>query len=80
MIPALMLFNPIQAMIGFLVFCICVAIVIILGRWLLSLTGIAIPQPLLIVLGLIIFLILLLFFLDWIGLFSFGTTGFYGPR
>ena len=49
---------------------VCVAIVIILGRWLLSLTGIAIPQPLMIVLGLIVFLVLLLFFLDWIGAFS----------
>ena len=63
-------FSPIRGLIGFVIFCVCVAIVIILGRWLLSLTGIAIPQPLMVVLGLIVFLVLLLFFLDWIGAFS----------
>jgi hypothetical protein len=75
MLATLMLFNPIQAMVGFVIFCICVAIVIILGRWLLSLTGLVIPQPLMYVLGLVVFLVLLLFFLDWVGAFNFSTFG-----
>lgn len=59
--------SPIGMMIGFVVFCVCTAIVIILVRWLLQLTGVVIPQPLMLVLGLIVFLIFLLFFLNWSG-------------
>ena len=77
-LASLMLFDPVRAMIGFIVFCICIAIVIILGRWLLSLAGLAIPQPLMIVLGLIVFLVLFLFFLDWVGAFG-SFSGFGGP-
>lgn len=63
--------NAITMMVGFVVFCVCVAIIIILGKWLLSLVG-PIPQPLMVVLALIAFLILLLFFLNWAGVWSGG--------
>ena len=66
--------GAISIMVGFLVFCICVAIVIILGKWILSLIGLPIPQPVLVVLGLIVFLILLLLFLNWAG-FAGGLGG-----
>ena len=69
---ATLLLNPISAMIGAVVLCICLAIVIILARWVLSLTGLAIPQPLLIVFGLILFLVMLLFFLNWSGIYAFN--------
>jgi hypothetical protein len=75
MFAMLTLINPISAMVGFVVFCVCVAICVILFRWLLSLTGWVIPQPLLVVMGLILFLILLMFFLDWVGIFNFGAFG-----
>jgi hypothetical protein len=65
--------GPITMMVDFLIFCICVAIVIILGRWLLSLTGLPIPQPLMVVLGLIVFLIFLLFFLNYAGIWRWGA-------
>jgi hypothetical protein len=68
-------FDPVRGMIGFVIFCICVAIVIILGRWLLALAGITIPQPLMIVLGLIVFLVLFLLFLDWVGAFTLIGRG-----
>lgn len=68
---ALLFVDPIRGMVGFVVFCVCIAIVVILGRWLLGLTGLAIPQPLMMVLGLIVFLVLFLFFLDWLG--ALGT-------
>ena len=72
MLASMLIFNPISAMIGFVVLCVCLAIIIILARWVLSLTGLVIPQPLLIVLGLILFLVLLMFFLDWTGIYVFS--------
>ena len=61
-------FSPIHFLIGFLILVCVIAIVIIACKWLLSLTGIAIPQPLLLILGMIIFLILLLVLLNYNGL------------
>jgi hypothetical protein len=58
----------ISFLVSFLIFLVVVAILIIGFRWLLSLTGLAIPQPLLIILGLILFLILLVFFVNYVGL------------
>lgn len=78
MLSAMLLqFNPISAMIGFVVLCCCLAIVIILGRWLLSLTGWAIPQPILVVLGIIVFLVFLMFFLNYTGIYAFGGGPYY---
>ena len=65
-------------MVQFIIFVCAVAIVIILGRWLLSLTGLAIPQPLMVCLGILVFIILLCMFLSWSGLYSFGFGA--GPR
>jgi len=69
---ATLLLSPISGMIEFVVFIVCVAIVIILARWALSLTGLTIPQPLLVVLGLIVFLVMLLFFLNFTGIYAFN--------
>jgi len=64
--------NPIGMMVEFIVFCCVIAVVIILARWLLTLTGLVIPQPLMIVLAILLFLVLLYFFLGWTGLYDFG--------
>jgi len=61
-------FSPIHFLIGFLILVCVLAIVIIACKWLLSLTGLAIPQPLLLILGIIIFLLLLLMLLNYSGL------------
>ena len=59
--------SPVHFLVGFLIL-ICVLAVVIIGfRWLLSLTGIVIPQPLLVILGIIIFIVLLLVLLNWSG-------------
>lgn len=64
-------FSAIHFLVGFIVL-ICVLAIMIIGvKWLLSLTGIAIPQPLLIILGILIFMLLLLWLLSWSGLFAF---------
>jgi hypothetical protein len=60
-----------QFLLSFLVFIVIVAILIIGFRWLLSLTGLAIPQPLLIILGLILFLVLIFVFFNYVG----GASG-----
>lgn len=60
--------DPFRFLAGFLVLVCVLAIVIIAVRWLISLTGIAVPQPLLLVLGILLFLILLFFLLDYSGL------------
>lgn len=64
-------FSPIHFLVGFLLLVCVLAIVIIAFRWLLSLTGWAIPQPLLVILGIIVFMILLLVLLNYSGLYSF---------
>lgn len=64
--------DAVSFLISFLVFIIVVAIVIIGVRWLLGVAGVAIPQPLMIILGLICFLVLLLFFLDFTGVYHLG--------
>ena len=64
-------FSPIHFLVGFIILCCFLAIVIIGVKWLLSLTGLAIPQPLLLILGIIVFLVLFLCLIDWSGLYSF---------
>lgn len=63
-------FSPIHFLIGFLLLVCVIAIVIIAVRWLLTLTGIVIPQPLLLILGIILFMILLLVLLNYSGLYT----------
>jgi hypothetical protein len=74
MLSAIMLFNPITAMIGFVVFAACIAVIIILGKWILSLVP-GVPQPLIVCLGIIVFIFLFLLFLQWVGIYSaFGQV------
>lgn len=57
--------------IGF-IFVIAICALVIIGvQWLLSLAKVAIPQPLLIMLGIIVFLILLLWLVRWSGVYTF---------
>jgi hypothetical protein len=64
--------DPVGFLVSFLVLIIVIAIVVLGVRWLLSVVGWNIPQPLLVILGLIFFLIVLLFFANY--------TGLYHPR
>jgi hypothetical protein len=64
-------FSPIHFLVGFIILCCVLAIVIIGVKWLLGLTGLAVPQPLLVILGIIIFLVLFLCLIDWCGLYRF---------
>jgi hypothetical protein len=57
----------ISFMLSFLVFIVVLAIIVIGVRWLLSLTDLVIPPPLLYILGLILFLVLLFVFLNYAG-------------
>jgi hypothetical protein len=61
-------FNFIHFVVGLILVVCALAILIILVRWLCSLAGVAIPQPLLLVLGIILFVILFIVLLNWAGL------------
>jgi hypothetical protein len=61
----------ISFLIGFLVLCCVLACLIILVRWLLALAGFAIPQPLLVVAGIILFVICFLWLLSWAHVYTF---------
>jgi len=63
--------NPIRFMVGFILLCCCIAVVIILVKWLAGLAGVAVPAPLMLVLGIILFVILLLMLLSYSGFYSF---------
>ena len=63
--------DPLRFLLGFLVLCCVIAVVIILVRWLASLAGITIPPPLMLVLGILFFLILLFWLLNYSGVYSF---------
>jgi hypothetical protein len=60
-------FNFVHFMVGFILVVCAIAIVIILVRWLLSLMGVAIPQPLMVVLGIFLFVVMMLLLLNWSG-------------
>lgn len=64
--------DPIMLMIEFILLVCLIAVVIILGKWLLSLTGLVIPGPLMTVLAILVFVLLLLLFLDFTGLWAWG--------
>lgn len=61
--------DPIRFLIGFVVACCVIAVVIILVKWLVGLTGVAIPPPLMLVLGIVLFIFLLLWVLSWSGVY-----------
>jgi hypothetical protein len=63
--------QPVRFLVGFLVMVCVIAIVIIAVRWLLGLAGVAIPQPLMIIFGILIFVVCLLWLLSWSGVYSF---------
>lgn len=62
-----MTFNFIHFAVGLLLLFCVLAILVIGVKWLCSLAGIAIPQPLLVILGIIVFIVLLLMLLNWSG-------------
>jgi hypothetical protein len=64
-------FDLIHFLIGFVVLVCVLAVVIILVRWLASLAGVTIPPPLMLVLGILLFLLLFLVLLNWTGIYSF---------
>jgi hypothetical protein len=64
-------FNPIRFAVGFIVLIVVLAIVIIGLKWLLGLAGITVPQPLLMILGLLVFLLLFLALMQWSNLYNF---------
>lgn len=63
--------DMIHFAVGFVVLVVVLAIVVIAVRWLLGLMGIAIPQPLMVIIGLFFFLIFLLMLLNWSGYYRF---------
>jgi hypothetical protein len=63
--------DPIRFLIGFLIACCVIACVIILVKWLCGLAGVAIPPPLMLVLGILLFIFLLLWVLNWSGVYRF---------
>jgi hypothetical protein len=64
-------------MLGFLIwFLVCIAVlavVVIAGRWLMSLAGIVIPPPLMVCLGIILFIIVLVAFWHFVGADAFSS-------
>lgn len=64
-------FSPIAFLLGFLLL-ICVLACVVIGiEWLMGLAGIAIPPPLLAILGIILFIVLLLALFNYSGLYAF---------
>lgn len=61
--------DPIHFLLAFAVLCAVIAIVIILVRWVVSLTGWVIPPPLLAVLGILLFIVLLMWIMNWSGVY-----------
>jgi hypothetical protein len=61
-------FNFVHFIVGFLLVVCAIAIVIICVKWLAGLAGEAVPPPLMLVLGILLFIVLLLMLLNWSGL------------
>lgn len=60
-------FNFPHFIIGFIFLVCAIAIVIILVKWLAGLMGLTIPQPLMVVGGILLFMLLLWLLLNWAG-------------
>jgi hypothetical protein len=68
LLAAFLVLDPIRFLVGFLVL-ICILAIVILGiRMLARLAGVSIPQELMVILGIILFLILIYFLLDYSGM------------
>jgi len=64
-------FNAVHFAVGFILL-ICVLAIVIIGiKWLLTLAGITVPQPVLVMLGILVFMVLLIALLDYSGLYHF---------
>ncbi len=61
-------FNFVHFVVGFILLICALAIVVILLRWVMGLMGVAIPQPLLVVLGIVLFVVFMLLLLNWAGI------------
>jgi len=64
-------FNALHFLVGVIVMICVLAIIIIGARWLAGLAGIVIPQPLMIILGILVFLALFLWVMNFSGLYRF---------
>jgi hypothetical protein len=60
-------FNFLHFIVGFIFLVCAIAIVIILVKWLAQLTGVTVPPPLMMVLGILLFVVLLVVLLNWAG-------------
>ena len=58
----------------FLIIIAVLAVVIIAGRWLIGSTGIAIPQPLMVCIGIVLFIVLLIALWHFVGAEAFGPS------
>ena len=64
-------FSAIHFMVGFIILVCVLAVVIVAGKWLIGLTGLAVPQPLMVILGILVFLLIFLWLLSWSGVYNF---------
>jgi hypothetical protein len=61
--------DLIHFLVGFLLLVCVIAVFIIAARWLCALAGLTIPQPLMLILGILLFVVLLLMLLSWSGVY-----------
>lgn len=66
-----LVFQPVAFLLGFLLLVAILACVIIGFKYLMALADIAIPPPLLAMLGIIVFIVLLLALFNYSGLYAF---------
>jgi hypothetical protein len=59
-------------LVSFIVIACVFAVVIILAKWVIGLTGVVIPQPLLVVAGILLFLVLIVWLFTSGPIFSLG--------
>ncbi len=64
-------FNAMHFLVGVIVLICVLAILIIGARWLAGLAGLTIPQPLMIIAGILLFLALFLWVMNYSGLYRF---------
>jgi hypothetical protein len=70
--------NPIGMLVSLLVFVIVVVIIVLIIKWGLAKAGIALDPMLMNIIYLILFLVLLLAFLNWTGIWVWGSgPGFH---
>lgn len=65
--------NPIGMLVSFLIFVIVVVIFVLIIRWGCAKMGIVLDPVLMNIIYLILFLVLLLFFLNWTGIWAWNS-------